>query len=550
MAVPELTVEEPHAGVVVNVPLAIDIQTSGLPIDVLVFYGSLKQLAVQGVDYTIDWAGNNPAAPGADLSTFNITPLAALMTKITADGTNIIYVQRRLTFTSDFDLENAFVRQKLVDEFNRIWFSVQQLDFLQGDTANAADSALAAAVSASQALASQLAAAASAVTATTQAGIAGVQAGNAATSATAAAGSATAANTSKVNAATSETNAAASAAAALTSKNNAATSETNAANSATAANTSKVNAATSETNAAASAAAALISKNNAATSETNAATSATNASNSAAAAAASAASINVDALMPVGAEIDFDGHTAPVKWLFCAGQNVSRATYASLFAALIKSLAGVTVTIATPAVVSWANHGRLAGDKIRFTTTGALPTGLVANTDYYIITAGLVAGSFQLSATPGGAAINTSGTQSGVHTGIHAPHGVGDGSTTFGIPDRRGVVTVGVDNMLNSAAGRNVANASTGSMDGTVMGAIGGDDTHLMTSGELIAHTHPVTAPTSAHSVDAATTTYTNSGPISSGNVSIVIGNSATGGTAFSVMQPSAITKKIIFANA
>lgn len=290
MAVPELTVEEPHAGVIVNVPLAIDIQTSGLPIDVIVLYGAAKLPAVQGVDYTIDWAGNNPALPGADLSTFNITPLAALMTKITADGTNIIYVRRSLTFTSDFDLENAFVRQKLVDEFNRVWFSLQQLDFLQGDTIDAADSALAAAISAAQAAVSATSAAGSATTAGTQAGVATTQAGNASASAAAAAASATAANTSKVNAATSETNAATSAATATTQANNAAAS-------AAAALTSKNNAATSETNAAASASSASGSATtattqagNASTSATNAATSATNAANSATAAAASAAS--------------------------------------------------------------------------------------------------------------------------------------------------------------------------------------------------------------------------------------------------------------------
>lgn len=49
-----------------------------------------------------------------------------------------------------------------------------------------------------------------------------------------------------------------------------------------------------------------------------------------------------------------------------------------------------------------------------FTTTGALPTGLVANTRYYVVNA--TANTFQLSATINGAAINTTGTQSGTHT--------------------------------------------------------------------------------------------------------------------------------------
>ncbi|MFA6051564.1 MAG: hypothetical protein WC762_03140 [Methylobacter sp.] len=76
----------------------------------------------------------------------------------------------------------------------------------------------------------------------------------------------------------------------------------------------------------------------------------------------------------------------------------------------------VTISIASPAVVTWANHGHVAGAGIVFSTTDALPTGLVAGTRYYVISTGLADGSFQLSATIGGAAINTSGSQSGTHS--------------------------------------------------------------------------------------------------------------------------------------
>ncbi len=76
----------------------------------------------------------------------------------------------------------------------------------------------------------------------------------------------------------------------------------------------------------------------------------------------------------------------------------------------------ITMTIATPGVVTWADHPFEAGDAVKFTTTGALPTGITAGTTYYIIAAGLTANAFRVSATVGGAAINTSGSQSGVHT--------------------------------------------------------------------------------------------------------------------------------------
>lgn len=76
----------------------------------------------------------------------------------------------------------------------------------------------------------------------------------------------------------------------------------------------------------------------------------------------------------------------------------------------------VTMTIATPCVVTWTAHGRSIGDSLTFSTTGALATGITAGTVYYIITTGFGADAFQISATRGGSAVNTSGTQSGTHT--------------------------------------------------------------------------------------------------------------------------------------
>lgn len=80
-----------------------------------------------------------------------------------------------------------------------------------------------------------------------------------------------------------------------------------------------------------------------------------------------------------------------------------------------------TITVATPAVVTWTNHGLQAGAPWVPTTTGALPTGLTAGTTYYVIAAGLGTNSFEVAATQGGAAINTTGTQSGTHTGTSTP---------------------------------------------------------------------------------------------------------------------------------
>jgi hypothetical protein len=54
------------------------------------------------------------------------------------------------------------------------------------------------------------------------------------------------------------------------------------------------------------------------------------------------------------------------------------------------------------------------GALVTFSTTGALPTGLTAGTNYYVVNR--TSTTFQVSATSGGSAINTTGTQSGIQT--------------------------------------------------------------------------------------------------------------------------------------
>jgi hypothetical protein len=80
----------------------------------------------------------------------------------------------------------------------------------------------------------------------------------------------------------------------------------------------------------------------------------------------------------------------------------------------------VTVTIAAPGVVTDTAHGLSVGDQVSFATTGALPTGLVAGTTYFVKTVP-DANSYTLAATAGGSAITTTGTQSGVHTRSSVP---------------------------------------------------------------------------------------------------------------------------------
>ncbi|RWM02095.1 MAG: hypothetical protein EOR68_08285 [Mesorhizobium sp.] len=76
----------------------------------------------------------------------------------------------------------------------------------------------------------------------------------------------------------------------------------------------------------------------------------------------------------------------------------------------------VTISIADPAVITWPNHSLEAGDIFYLATTGALPTGLPADTPLYVKTV-IGPAQFTASLTPDGDAIAASGAQSGVPSG-------------------------------------------------------------------------------------------------------------------------------------
>lgn len=73
----------------------------------------------------------------------------------------------------------------------------------------------------------------------------------------------------------------------------------------------------------------------------------------------------------------------------------------------------ITGTNANPGVFTLTSHGFQNNDPVLFKTTGTF-TGLVTNTVYFA--RNVAANTFELSATSGGASINTTGSQSGVHS--------------------------------------------------------------------------------------------------------------------------------------
>ncbi len=84
------------------------------------------------------------------------------------------------------------------------------------------------------------------------------------------------------------------------------------------------------------------------------------------------------------------------------------------------SASTVTITIASPGVITWTAHGLAPNSTVVFTTTGALPTGIVSGTTYYVVGSSIAANTFQIATSvanaKAGTSINTSGSQSGTQT--------------------------------------------------------------------------------------------------------------------------------------
>lgn len=112
--------------------------------------------------------------------------------------------------------------------------------------------------------------------------------------------------------------------------------------------------------------------------------------------------------------------TAPEPGVGEAAFDIA-TSYAAGDKAIVGSpTATVTVSIAAPGVVTWSGHGLSDATPVVLTTSGALPTGLTAGTRYFVVNS--TDGAFQLSATRGGAAIVTTGSQSGTHTATAEVH--------------------------------------------------------------------------------------------------------------------------------
>lgn len=144
---------------------------------------------------------------------------------------------------------------------------------------------------------------------------------------------------------------------------------------------------------------------------------------------------------------------------------------------------------------------------------------------------------------------------------IGTTYGPGDGSTTFNIPDLRGRVVAGKDDMGGSSANR-LTDADDG-LNGDTLGDTGGGETQVLVTGNLPAYTPAgsVSTSVSASGTYVAGTTSNEVGvpgntaaPTGNINPAYTASSSFTGtpqggtSTAFGIVQPTIIGNYIIFA--
>lgn len=165
--------------------------------------------------------------------------------------------------------------------------------------------------------------------------------------------------------------------------------------------------------------------------------------------------------------------TAPNGFLMCDGSAYSRTTYARLFAAISLSVLGQT------------NVGSTQIQNVSQDITGSASIGMP------ISGAGIPAGATVAGITSTTITLSVAAMSTNVSASIVvAPYGIGDGSTTFNVPDIRGRVISGRDNMGGTAAGR--MTSAVAGFDGTLLGAAGGAQSVALSTTQLPVHNHPV----------------------------------------------------------
>ncbi|UML85702.1 hypothetical protein FH587_09615 [Leptospira interrogans] len=168
-------------------------------------------------------------------------------------------------------------------------------------------------------------------------------------------------------------------------------------------------------------------------------------------------------LIPIGSIIEDGLNLAPsINFKDANAQAISRNTFVTLWNSVHRVITGI---VPTTDRISCTNHGCIEGQLVKFSFTGG---GVSALVNYYVRNP--TTNDFQISSTVTGSILDLTSSQTGEMI-INVEYGFGDGSTTYNVPDRRGIFArgAGVHGSRSKAAG--------GNYDGGAVGYAGQDQT-------------------------------------------------------------------------
>ena len=230
-----------------------------------------------------------------------------------------------------------------------------------------------------------------------------------------------------------------------------------------------------------------------------------------------------------GTPFQWWGTTAPKGAVLCDATALNCTTYHGLARRLVPSastlgnvgtsVGNITANAGTDEI-TLASHGLAVNDIVHFTNSGgALPTGISANTVYFVKT--VVSSSvFTISATRGGALLDITGAGSGTNT-VH---------NKVNAPDARGRTWIGIDGAANR-----ITSASTNGANADTLGGVGGTETHTLASSEIPA-LNKVLSDLAGAALNADFV-VTDKDPVTTSNANLTV-NFGGGGGAHSNTQP------------